>query len=88
VSVKLYDEALLENLDLHNCWGYALAGRTLDYGTEAIRKGISSATLITPNEEDRETDTYQYLSKDIDIPSDYKYTCVYGGIGYGRIISE
>ncbi len=89
VSVKLYDEALVENLDLHNCWGYALAGRLLDYGTDAIRKGISSATLVTPSsEEDRETDTFQYLSKDIDIPANYKYTCVYGGIGYGRIISE
>ena len=88
VGVKLYDEALVENLDLHNCWGYAISGRNLDWGTEAIRKSISSATLITPSEEERLTDAFQYLSKAIDIPVNYKYTCVYGGIGYNYIVSE
>ena len=86
-----YSNVLIENLDLHNCWGYSISygGPTLE--TEFIRKGVyeKDVTAITyENEEDRETDTNEYLSKAIDIPSGFGYTCVYGGLGYYRIHSQ
>lgn len=88
IGCKLYGDALLENLDIHNCWGTAIVYGGVNWETEGVRKSIHNATPITTTQEGRSTETIEYLSESVVVPSGYSYTCIYGGIGYNRILSE
>ena len=88
IGCKLYTDALLENLDLHNCWGTAIVYGGINWETEGVRKSIHTATAITTVSDGRSTETTEYLTDPIDIPEGYQYTGVYGGLGYTRILSQ
>lgn len=89
IRMALYGDALIENVELHNCWGYAIGHGEPDWGTEAKRVNISTATDVTSDLSIGITsETKRYLSNCISIPTGYKYATLYGGIGYNRIVSR
>lgn len=76
------DDTLLENLDLHNCWGYAIIDRT---GDDITGSSTTASSAETTGTEDGEA---YYKTKLFAIKPGYKYIAAYGGIGYNYIISS
>ena len=76
-----YENAVVDNLDLHNCWGYAIRETKF----EGVR-GNGSSYSIEKTEPFNDT-LNAYTSSKINLTEGYKYVCAHDGVGYNRIIS-
>lgn len=86
----MYENGKIENIDAHNCWGYAFSadssGITRGPNTwERTYSGDNPATTTHPM--NVSTINYYKTSK-LNIVSGFKYLKANGGIGYNRIISQ
>lgn len=82
VKGRMYQDAIVDNIDAHNCWGYAIS--MYHFATDIPYSQYVSA----PETSDYEEEIHRYTSAKMPILSGYKYLRVYGGIGYNRIISQ
>ena len=87
IRLQLYENALVENVELHNDWGYAISTLEPTWDVDAVRKGGFAVTAVSSSTE-LSSESNEYVSAYITIPSGYLYTCAYGGVGYNYIISR
>ena len=93
IRLQLYEDALIEGVELHNCWGYAIGvkepgwrdlGGDTDNKQVAVRETIDYTKVTAVDSPSSEI--LEFLTNVIDIPENFSYICA-TGIDYNYICS-
>lgn len=98
IRLSIYEDALIENVELHNCWGYSIGFESPNWVyslnasspfDSAVRKTIdaSMVTAVTTANDGISSESLEYQTNFIDLPEGALFTTVYG-IDYNYIVSQ